>query len=265
MQHNIYLEVDSFLDTRIGTIAVLGYRNNTKPHIEIFKAFDKKNNKNNLYFYRLADYFTNITKGLVKTSEYEELYKNRGNDPDIFLASVMMTNIFKILDIELAQMLVNLKRKFKVNEINVVLNVYPYKLSAEQKKDIELNLRSRIPHPDIKIHITDLAYKDMTFEYITQTFCTMYLYNFDEWFQYHHDKIETAKPSRNTTRLCIPKICFVPKTFENMLAQKDINIPEIIEGQLTDAGFILSMQTNVFLELHPVIMFSMESPMLFRK
>jgi len=193
-----YTDLDTLLDTRIGTVAKLG-----DGYVDEILGNDYNNRKHD-------DLSTLSTT--LKSDEYIAAFKDRDVETLKFsYMSNMITFIKNVIDRVNVESIDNPTADL----VHLDVNLYPYKLSVAEKDILLLALAARIgTHVSIKcIYIPTLH---MTTASITARWKILWMYNFDEWMNVHHELL--IKEPMPSVELYVPKI----------LANKD-STPDVID------------------------------------
>ncbi len=158
----IYVDIDSLLDTRLGTLSLLG--------TEVVETALKDNK----YHERVFDEFP-----YVKHDTFVQLYK--GRDKEVLLNSFIT---------DVPEFIRELVRKAKTKQLenplidtaSIVINFYPFKLTEKEVKDICQVIKNYIPETDS----IDFIDKDPSMLDILQcrdNYSAMIMYDYSDWLK----------------------------------------------------------------------------------
>ena len=231
----ILISIDCILDTRLGVIMDIDPRQVDK--VLVNKEFN--------YHERLSDEFPGIDK-----NEFETKYLAR--DVTI-LAQSKATNLFNFL-IETDKVLqVELKTKPDIDDLQYVINVYPYLLTPKEIEDIVFCFRFNMKNQHLKVSVIWMPLEKLTVDYCNTDITAMFMYDYDEWMNIHVDSL--SKMSLHDVTLFAPMIYKDKKPTEEEIA-------EFKEAGTADPFMILSTAVRELIELFflPINEFSVYKP-----
>ena len=231
----VLISIDCILDTRLGTI--MDIDPNLVDKILVNKEFN--------YHERLVDEFPYINKTI-----YDERYLNR----DIsILSQSMVTNLFGFL-IEMHKTLqTEIKTKPDIDDLQYVINTYPYLLTPTELADLILCFRFNMKDQDIKVTTIWAAPEKITPEFCNTDITAMFMYDYELWLSIHANKL--SKVSLHDITLFAPMI-YKEKT------PTDDDINEFKETGMSDPFMIVSTALREMIELFflPINEFSVYKP-----
>jgi hypothetical protein len=182
----IYVNLDVWLDTRLGTLAVVD--NNL--------AFEVLQDK---YHQRNIDEFPGLS-----AEAFKELYAKRDIET---LKRSYPTGIVHVLNDLLKK--VTLKGTEDLYSLGpkIVFNVSPYQLSMEEKEQIKYAVDNWLT---IKcpIDIIDKELKDLHPAYFKKDFVALFFYEYNEWLNLHTKAFKEEKNRLPEISLFAPRIYF---------------------------------------------------------
>lgn len=193
-KHDIYTNLDSILDTRLGLI----YSLNKKLFASIVK--DNLNN----YQSRIMDDFNGFDNRLFK-----ELYKKRNNET---IKSPIPTYIPHLLK----SYIINALEQKPDEIITLHLNVYPYKLSQEEKKNLHNGIFN-IFKGIINVEILDKPEAEVTVKFMHENIGLIVMYNGLDW-------IDHNLSNKNLLSLGLPDILMIVPRLTNRIVVKKESI-----------------------------------------
>lgn len=191
----VFVELDALLDTRLGTLAKLGQD-------LAVAALDGG------YFTRMSDKFPGVDPAVFK-----QAYADRNTETLAYSKPTMLLSV-------LTQLTTTLSEQAKVRPYHdgtrVVVNTYPYQLTAEEVteigKAITVWINSAAP-----VELTYLSTKDLTPSYCRDHFSVMVVYEYDSWFVTHNEAFKRVRP--NEVTMLAPALYFNQEPTEQELEQ----------------------------------------------
>lgn len=170
--YRLLLDLDALLDTRMGTLLLLN------------KAAASAAIENG-YHTRLNDGFGKLTGGLITDEQFTEAYAKRDIDT---LKKSIITGIPHVLVTYVETLKVRLLRNLEVDSISIDLNIYPYILPGP---DVQMMIHAfgTIIPDYVKINVTRLSPDQLPPDVFKAAYNGWATYNFDEWFQAHHQTL----------------------------------------------------------------------------
>lgn len=223
MDNAIYLELDSILDTRIATVDLID------PQFATELVF------NNSYWKRNTDDFS-VFKPDFNHKDYFDRYSKRNNDT---LYRAKLTTLLIFLQSIKEKLVKHIIDSPEQNQLNYVVNSYPYQLSDVVKEDIVLALRHYLGlYANIEIRY--IPYSQMTLKFIKTSFSDMFLYNFLEWLAATHHTFD-PKVGAPAVSLYVPALFVDSKnlpTKDDVLKTNEGNLGPMESAKLFFAEFI---------------------------
>lgn len=198
----VYLELDSFIDTRAYHL----YKLSSYAFKKVFK--------NKLYSKRDSDSFEFINPDVFRKT-YSERTKEYLLESKPCLMLSFITEL--LLEIRLRDL-----KDGGNGIINVCINTFPYKLSENEVENIKLGFITKLKQP-IKLDVVYRSNEDMKVDWIRSNFSIMIKYDGIEWL---HSKIV----DRTIIKKPIPDVSiFVPDLILGKVAIKKENKREFLE------------------------------------
>lgn len=170
--HVIYTELDAILDTRLGTLHCMN---------EQF-AIDAVQHAN--YSTRVSDDFSAFCG--VTFEDYKAAYAKR--DEAVLQASIV-TNASFILNSVCGELVRQRIETPFTGSVTVEVNLWPYQLDAETRRDIENAIASLLP-VDVHVRSCYVPIEQLTIRMVASRYTGMIIYNFAEWLQLHCREFE---------------------------------------------------------------------------
>jgi len=234
----VYVDLDSLLDTRIGTLAKLGGN-------ELVLNVLKGN-----YHSRQDDKFPG-----VNLEQYKALYASR--DVETLTLSTL-TNVMWFLGKIVTELMKQaLVRPFHEG-VRVVLNTYPYQLTEEDQASMKGILAAKMngySTAELSFELETVYQSDaeLTPEYCKLNFSAMLMYNFDHWLTLH--QVALTQLPMNEVTLYAPALYHVHTPTEEQISELKTRFHwspfEALEK---------SVNGGVNLQLMPVELFSIVKP-----
>jgi DNA-directed RNA polymerase subunit F len=159
LEQIIYVDLDSILDTRLGTLAKMNQQ----------VAADVLNNG---YHHRKTDIFKGVDRAL-----YLKMYAERDEET---LKHSFLTNIGKHLRTTVIQVLAQAMTMPHKQEIQLLVNTYPYQMTPEVMQELQSVVSEMMGHL-CKVKIEYIPLKDLTPMSVKQNVIMMVMYHFEEW------------------------------------------------------------------------------------
>lgn len=212
----ILVDIDSLLDTRIGTVSLLS-------------SEGAKKLVSSMYFNRLIDDFETLTGGLVTNEDYLERYQRR--DKETLMAS-RPTRIFNLLsdilkDLELQRTIMP-----DVSEVILGINFHPYVLDYTERSLILDIINSNLPlNVKFTLKGVDIPIDDLRPSKLKDEWDSLILYDFNLWFERHANELDTVLIPRN---IIISPALFIRKFDDIAENIKELNPFRILEMVLLE-------------------------------
>ena len=182
MIRRILMSMDVLLDTRLGVMA------NINPAAATHLVLNRD------YFDRDYDDWFTLTGGLVTKDQFDEAYANRGGaNTNATLNASFETGIAPFLYQLLSEADVNVIDGMTPDgsEIGLAINVYPYTMGIEERAGLINIIQAKYGH-ELNVKIVNYRVDELTVERLADEFGAMIIYEFAEWFKYHHEAITTT-------------------------------------------------------------------------
>src|SRR5690606_11691311 len=118
MKQTILLDLDVLLDTRLATLLLMDR--------QVMSYFEKPE----MYWHRTSDNFEQLTKGKILNADFEARYAAR--DVTTLQHSVLTNMVFPLGDLT-RRLQGERGTGLDIEEIRVIINCWPYKLSQEER------------------------------------------------------------------------------------------------------------------------------------
>lgn len=155
----ILVELDCLLDTRLGTLAKINPE-------EAIKVLD------NGYFTREWDNFPGFNK-----TEFDEAYHARDEET---LQNSILTGMYFFLMSRFSDIRKQIIDRRDYDGIELLINVYPYKLDDDTKDAIGLAMASHFTTIE-SVKVVDMEYKEISPTYCANELTALVLYDWDTW------------------------------------------------------------------------------------
>lgn len=179
----LLISLDSLLDTRLGTIALI----NPQSYAELLLG--------GFYPFRFVDHFNN-----VDNEEFKKRYTARNKEN---LRKASLTAIYNlVLDFVKKTAKLSLNTPASLTP-EIHINMYPYDLNEKERKVIINRLKGMIPlQPEIKI--VNYTLEELNPLFVRATYQTMILYEGSQWLDIHTENKLLEKYPIPLTTLFIP-------------------------------------------------------------
>jgi hypothetical protein len=168
--------LDVLLDTRLGVMAGIN-----KKAAEALVM-------NPLYWERDYDDWFALTGGLVTNDQFREAYELRGGSNTAkTLNESFETGMAPFLYQLLAEADINMMDGMTkhTDEIGLAINVAPYVLSPAERSELVRIIQEKYGS-ELNVKLVDYHIHELTVERLADEFGGMIIYEFAEWFKYHH-------------------------------------------------------------------------------
>lgn len=179
----LLVDLDSILDTRLGTLARIS------PELAREAAGEK-------YLKRETDKLGTVLGKPEHDEAFKRLYAER--DTDTLKASVMSQIVLMVNEMTRGWEQL-MKSTPHVEDIAVDLNVYPYKLSAEEKDELE-KVVLHYSALETQVSVIDVPIKRLTPRHLDSRYSSVIMYDFNGWMEYHGKSLPENK---------IPSLTFI--------------------------------------------------------
>lgn len=174
-RQGVYVDLDSLLDTRLGTLARIG-----EELAEKVLA--------NGYHSRDIDVFE-----FVDMQHYQNLYAQRDS---LTLSKSMCTGVIRIVR-QLAAALTEqaIDRPYHAGP-KIVVNLHPYSetLSVEEKDEMRKAIAAWLLGTSAQVELLSVEHKSLTPELVrANNIASMFMYHYDQWMEAHAKAFETTR------------------------------------------------------------------------
>lgn len=173
MRQKALIDINMLLDTRMGALARL----NAEATSVLVRS--------DWYPLRDTDNWEKATAGVIKNEEYRELYNRYETET---LVNSLMTDFVYALRKDIEDIVPEIEITNLTEVIEFDINVYPYKLSIEEKRAIEGALSHYLTYP-AKVRVVDIAYHLLTPQALDLNYDMLAIYNYEDWLKYHHETL----------------------------------------------------------------------------
>ena len=232
----IYVDLDSLLDTRLGTLAL----------ISTDFAFDVTTSKD--YYVREEDLFQTEAAGKlskelftqVHTARRAEVVRNslRTRIPDFVLK--LATNLFFHA----------LSTPWQ-SGVEVEVNSFPYVLSDEEAKELLASMAALFD-ANFTIRLVNKRYEDLTIEYVRENYRAMVMYTYHEWMNLHSKDLQ-KKPLKDLS-LYVPRLYYIKKPTREELVEFAKNNQDVFTFHQA------AMRPFVMIQHMPIALFCAHTP-----
>lgn len=161
--------LDALLDTRLGAVS------------QVSQAAAAKLLETD-YWGRMVDDFEGMSGGLITNEAYKEAWKNRDVET---LQSSALTNMHNMLGTITRSLQSRMARGLEVESVNVVINMYPYRLNIIEQEALVGALRPYVAL-ETTVRTTYLEFEELTPMRLNAEFDAWVMYDFNEWLALHH-------------------------------------------------------------------------------
>lgn len=228
----IYIDLDSLLDTRLGTVSKL----NPEAAIQAIQG--------DRYWDREHTDWHELSNGYLSNEQFNDAWEHRDKET---LRESVMTSILAVLGRVLAEYHQNMKEGMATDEVAVEVNVAPYPFDDEEMEELAEILKLNT-YKDLPVFFISRPLDELTPEFIREHYDAMILFEFHRWVRLQHVAL-TKCHCRDVTFI-------VPRLFERK--------PErLTDEQKRDefVAFRLGFLDHLELEFVDPAWFSMFRPM----
>ncbi|MNK68827.1 hypothetical protein D3C87_882050 [compost metagenome] len=182
MIRRILIGLDVLLDTRLGVMSNL----NKDAAAALVKNPD--------YWERDFDDWFKLTGGLVTNEQFREAYAMRGGiNTAKTLNESFETGMAPFIYRLLAEADVNMMDGMTkhTDEVGLAINVAPYVLAPNERQELVRIMQEKYGR-ELNVKLVDYQLHELTVERLADEFGGMIIYEFAEWFKYHHVAIVGA-------------------------------------------------------------------------
>lgn len=167
MFRKILIDLDSILDTRLGTL----HCNNPEAALDLVTRTE--------YWHRTFTDWSKLTNGKVTDDEFNQWWAKRGNTE---LHASRMTNIILVLMKIVNDYFNNLDEGVVTDELALTVNIYPYSLDGEEMDDMSMILRTYL-NADLFIEYISASPEEITPTYLHDNYAAMIIWDFHTWIK----------------------------------------------------------------------------------
>lgn len=189
MKRKVYLDLDTLLDTRLGTIASV--------HPEAAKAIAT----NDEYWLREHTNWSTLSGGLIDNEQFDAAWQARDKRA---LENSYVSNIIPVLHSILTEYHVSTRDHFIEYDLVLEINIHPYNLTEEEMDELADVLRHDIFYKDLEILYCSIPMEELTPQLINERYSAMLLYEFHKWIKQHY--LEVAKCDNRGLTMIVPKL-----------------------------------------------------------
>jgi hypothetical protein len=193
----LMFELDALLDTRLGTIRKMGVE-----HAE--RVLTQQ------YLTREIDEFDGIS-----SSAFKELYKKRDVETLKFSTITALVPQLKDLTTFLSEMAIT--RPY-FDGVQIAVNVWPYKLSAEERKDLGDSV-SAWTGGLVPVTLINIKPEALTPQLVKTQFAMMFMYDYGSWMEMHSEAFNETRHRCAEIHLVAPAMYFNEKPDEKTLKE----------------------------------------------
>jgi len=234
---NIYVSLDSILDTRLGTL------------LKINQDFAFNVSSKEDYYNRVVDEFSDDKFGALDKDLYSKVY-NMYSDEIIKMS--MKTKMYVFL-FELCNRLVMESidgPSFFGSEIHI--NIHPFSLTDREISAIAKALHVCLSN-QFTVKAINIPIEDFTCEVAVSNYCALFMYNYGDWLNKHDESLK-KKLLKNLV-LYVPKLNYI----------RPINSEERkqLDARDMDEYTLLSMVLCEFIKLQclPISLYCADTPL----
>lgn len=245
MRQVVYCDIDSILDTRIGTIVKI----NPEAADEILSKEE--------YFLRNHDHEIVGLTDKVTLEDYKTMWENRD------VETLMLSRPTNML-LQLSTIMMKLDKDAintpLIDSVDLEINIYPYQLTDEEKDELKIIISTYVGAL-VKITIIDQKVGLIEPGYIKENYGLMIIYEFQQW-------LRDIFPKLQTTGVRLPDVYFMlPALYEDKEKIPTEDDETVEEGKRINAFAAMEFMFIEYLSIafQPVIAFSFMTPELFKQ
>lgn len=178
LDQNIYVDLDSILDTRLGTVHCIS------PDLACTL-------QESGYASRVIDDWDKLL-GADNAAIFRERYSKRGTEE---LQSSVMTGMVPHLRAVFASMEKSAVNGPLTGSFTLTVNAWPYKMHPTEEDEIRLCLFTLIC-PFAEILFVNIPHNNLTPAHIKENYDAVIMYDFDTWLTYHWGALDLCKMPR---------------------------------------------------------------------
>lgn len=219
----IYVDLDSLLDTRLGTLALL-------------KNEYAVNALLNGYTTRDRDEFVDVPYEIFKSQ-----YEKRNVDT---LSLSTFTDVFVLLHACIKSTFEAAATNPNIKPLQVQVNVFPYDLNEDEMAEISVAVWSKLKEmADVDVVNVNDAF--LTPEYCKDTYSMMIRYDYQSWLKTHHDSHAFEKTKMTNVTIIAPAIYQNRPSEQEMVEMKDQKLHPFTAAEFAMAPFFSLRLTDV--------------------
>lgn len=238
--NNVYIDMDSLLDTRVGVLNQLD--------AGVFKVLVDDGR----YWTRTFDDWTMLTGGRVTTEQFQAQWEKRDTET---LTHSMLTEIFGPLRNILALYTQNLIEGHVDKPLALTVNIHPYTLTDDEQEGIVSAIQYHCGH-DLNVFFISTSVDDLTPKVLMEHYDAAVMYHFHDWLVIHGFAVAAA-PTRDFT-IMAPRL-FTKDPVDLTISQKK-DIFTMSELQLRYYFNMMFIASRCFSILHPHAIRDREDP-----
>ncbi len=174
-KHRLLIQIDAIMDTRLACLE--------KADISWAKAAYEGN-----YYKRITNNFSYISP-IINNEKYKEIWNSR--DVEILKKSKPTVLLKRLMDNQIETVHLH-EDQPDFLELEVTLNVYPYKLNSEEKEEFKKILSSYL-HTE-RVRVSYIPYTNMNPHWVKTNFDQMILHDVQDWLGPHVEYIKDNRP-----------------------------------------------------------------------
>lgn len=173
-RQGLYAELDTLLDTRLGTLARMG------EEIAVHAL-------SNGYHVRESDHFPHQ----VDLAAYQALYARRDHETLAHSATTGVIELLRQLAAIASEQAVT--RPFHSGPV-VYVNLHPYDLTLQEKDEMQKAIAAWLSGTTAQVELISISEQSLTPDYCKAlNFAAMFLYDFGAWMELHAKAFETTR------------------------------------------------------------------------
>lgn len=234
--NNIYITLDSLLDTRLGTLIKINNK----------FAFNVSNNEK--YYNRQIDDFEDDELGSLSKDNYDKVYSTFKNE---IIHLSLKTKMYKFLK-ELCGIL--LEKTIATpygSDIEVHVNIHPFNLNDEEIKLLSKAISFHLNNL-YSVKIINISLEDLNCKHVKENYCAMIMYNYGEWMNLH--QLQMQKREVKNVALYIPRINFV-----RLLTEEEVKDCTTDQGDIFDTLSII-VREFITMQFLPISLYCADLP-----
>jgi hypothetical protein len=219
----VYVDIDSLLDTRLGTLALL-------------KNEYAVNALMNGYTSRNIDDFQDAPYEIFKKA-----YEKRNVDTLILST---FTDVFILLHSCIKSTFEAAATNVNTKPLQIQVNVYPYDLNEEEMAEISVAVWSRLKEM-ADVNVVNISDAFLTPQYCKDTYTMMIRYDYQSWLKIHHDSHAFEKVKMPEVSVISPALYQRYPSEQELAELKEMNVHPFAAVELTMSPFFTLRLTDV--------------------